>query len=104
MAALVEERAKAVQEENEKASKETANRVWAKRMLSFVAERLRRQMIGAARGGPAQAGRAAAMAAALDAVSVAERQLDSNVRFDNVLDNLVAQVASGRAGLALMPK
>ncbi|HZW05949.1 MAG TPA: AAA family ATPase [Phycisphaerales bacterium] len=101
MAALVEERAKAVQEENEKASKETANRVWCKRMLSFVAERLRRQMIGAARGG--QADRAAAMAAALDAVSAAERQLDSNVRYDGVLDNLVAQIASGRAGLSLMP-
>jgi DNA polymerase-3 subunit delta' len=103
MAALVEERAKAVQEENEKASKETANRVWCKRMLAFVAERLRRQMIGAARGGPSQTGRAAAMAAALDAVSVAERQLDSNVRYDNVLDNLVAQIASGRAGLSLLP-
>ena len=103
MASLVEERAKALQEENEKASKETANRVWCKRMLSFVAERLRRQMIGAARGGPSQAERAAAMAAALDAVSAAERQLDSNVRYDGVLDNLVAQIASGRAGLSLMP-
>lgn len=103
MAVLVEERAKAVQEENEKASKETANRVWCKRMLVFVAERLRRQMIGAARGGPAQAARASALAAALDAVSVAERQLDSNVRYDYVLDNLVAQIASGRAGLSLMP-
>lgn len=103
MAALVEERAKAVQEENEKASKETANRQWCRRMLAFVAERLRRQMIGAARGGPSQVSRAAAMAAALDAVSVAERQLDSNVRYDNVLDNLVAQIASGRAGLSLMP-
>ena len=103
MASLVDERAKAVQVENEKASKEAANRLWARRMLAFVAERLRRQMIGAARGGPSQIDRAAAMAAALDAVSVAERQLDTNVPFAAVLDNLVAQIASGRAGLALLP-
>lgn len=105
MAGLVDERAKAVQEENEKASKEAANRLWCKRMLAFVAERLRRQMIGAARSGGAGGAmeRAAAMAAALDAVSVAERQLESNVSFAAVLDNLVAQIASGRANLALMP-
>lgn len=103
MAALVEERAKAVQEENEKASKEAANRLWCKRMLTFVAERLRRQMIGAARGGASQTERASSMAAALDAVAVAERQLDTNVPYGAVLDNLVAQIASGRAGLALLP-
>lgn len=105
MTVLVEERAKAVQEENEKASKETANRLWCRRMLTFVAERLRRQMIGAARGGtaPGQAERAAALAAALDAVAAADRYLDSNVPYGAVLDNLVAQIASGRSELALMP-
>jgi hypothetical protein len=103
MASLVDERAKAVQEENEKASKEAANRYWCKRMLAFVAERFRRQMIGAARSGGPSTDRAAAMAAALDAVNVAERQLDSNVNYGAVLDNLVAQIASGRAGLALLP-
>ncbi|MBY0308582.1 MAG: AAA family ATPase [Phycisphaerales bacterium] len=104
MASLIEERAKSVVEENEKASKESANRVWCKRMLAFVAERLRRQMIGAARAGAPGAGRAAELAAALDAVSVAERQLDANVQYGAVLDNLVAQIASGRAGFALLPQ
>jgi DNA polymerase III delta prime subunit len=103
MASLVDERAKAVQEENEKASKEAANRYWCKRMLAFVAERFRRQMIGAARSGGPSTDRAAAMAAALDVVNAAERQLDSNVNYGAVLDNLVAQIASGRAGLALLP-
>jgi DNA polymerase-3 subunit delta' len=93
MAKLIDERAAEAIKRSPDSSKDTANRAWCKRMLGFVAERTRRQLQSAARAGNAE--RAEAMARSLDHVAVAERHLDTNVNYAVVLENMVAQIASG---------
>lgn len=95
MAKCVDERAAAVVKANPDASKETANRVWGKRMIAFVAERIRKQLAVASRG--KDFARAERLARQLDACFDAERHLDNNVLPGAVLDNLSAQLASPTA-------
>ena len=92
MAKCVDDRASAVVKANPEASKETANRVWGKRMIAFVAERIRKQLSVASRG--KDFARAERLARQLDACFEAERHLDSNVLPGAVLDNLSAQLVS----------
>lgn len=84
MAKLIEERAAADAEASVVASKDAANRAWSKRMLGYVAQHYR----GALRAAPGER-----PARALDLVADAERQIDANVRYNDVLENLAAQLA-----------
>lgn len=97
MAKCVDDRASAVVKANPDASKETANRVWGKRMIAFVAERIRKQLAVASRGKDFV--RAERLARQLDACFDAERHLDNNVLPGAVLDNLSAQLATPTAAI-----
>ncbi|MBL8990073.1 MAG: AAA family ATPase [Phycisphaerae bacterium] len=92
MGKLVEERAAAQAAASKFASKDTANRHWAGVMLGLVIERARRRLGAAAT--PAAARQAVRV---IDLVNEAEGQLDSNVAFVSVLENLAAQI--GEASL-----
>ncbi len=84
MAKLIEERAAADAEASAVASKDAANRAWAKRMLGYVAQHYRARL----RDQPDERS-----AAAIDLLADAERQIDANVRYGDVLENLAAQLA-----------
>ncbi len=84
MARHVETRAKAAVEGQKNASKDAANRLWARRMLGFVAESFRA-------GVAAPATREASLRA-LDLCREAELQIESNVGYGVVLENLGAQL------------
>ena len=90
---LVEERASAVVKKHPDASKDGANKVWARRLFAFLAEETRRRMRQAAdRGGDEQGlGRSLKV---LDAISGAEQQLGANVNMAMVMENLAAQVVA----------
>ncbi|MCA3005270.1 MAG: hypothetical protein LW650_10280 [Planctomycetaceae bacterium] len=93
-AALVEERAKAVVDADGQASKEAANRFWAKRMLAFMATAFRAQMVAAP-----SAERAERCADAIDLCAKAEGYLDNNVQHPFVFDDLAAQLMAGTSPL-----
>ncbi|CAN5709177.1 hypothetical protein BH11PLA1_BH11PLA1_09350 [soil metagenome] len=88
MTKLVEERALAAIKGRPDASKEAANRAWAKRMLSFLAERTR-----AVLRRETDLARTARHAAVIEMLRAGERQIDANVQHGAVLDNLAAQMA-----------
>jgi len=98
MTKLVDEQAERTVAETKNASKEAANRAWARRMLAFVARHFRerlRESSGGARGG-ARAGGVGGRAAslrAIDLIEQAERAIAANVRYADVLENLSAQLA-----------
>lgn len=103
MTKLVDEQAERTVAETKNASKEAANRAWARRMLAFAARHFRerlRESRGGARGGGAggqgghggHAGRGAALRA-IDLIEQAERAIAANVRYADVLENLSAQLA-----------
>lgn len=95
---LVEERAKEEVEGKPTASKDAANRFWAKRMLAFLAERSRGMLRRATE--PGQLVRCAVM---IELARQAERQVDANVQHAAVMDNLAAQMMSpSREVLAMM--
>ncbi|MCW5766451.1 MAG: AAA family ATPase [Phycisphaeraceae bacterium] len=87
MGKLVEERAAEQASASKFASKDTANRHWAGVMMGLVMERARKRLSAAAT--PAAARQALRV---IELVSEAEGQLDSNVAFASVLENLAAQM------------
>ncbi|MGH7130577.1 MAG: ATP-binding protein [Phycisphaerales bacterium] len=90
LASLVDERAAEAVKENAEASKEAANRLWSKRLLGFLAERTRRALnASAAAGEPADR-----PLAWLELFSAAERQINANVAYATVFENLAAQMAT----------
>jgi len=94
LAKLVDESAAAAVEGDARASKDVANRVAARRMLRLLAEGFRSQVRRAA--GTGSVAEAEWGAACIGLVEQAERQLDSNVSFGLVFENLAAQcVAPG---------
>ncbi len=75
------------------AGKERIKRVWAGRMLDFVARWARGQVRDACtRGDAARLERALR---AVDAVGAAQAEIDANVRFGDALDNLALRVSAG---------
>lgn len=105
MAKLVDDRASEAVKGNPEASKDSANKAWARRMLGFVAEdaRARLRSKGARAGVRVEtlredAGVARALRM-LDAVSEAETQLGSNVNLGLLFENLAAQLAADPVGV-----
>lgn len=88
MSKLVDERAEAAVKGAKEASKEAANRYWSKLMLGFVARRAATRL----RGGAGAQGLGVALQT-IERLGEAERAIDANVRFADVLDNLAAQMA-----------
>jgi DNA polymerase-3 subunit delta' len=97
MTRLVEERAAAWVEGHPLRSQDAANRLWLRRLLAFVAERTRRQLSQSARLG--DGARCERLATWLDHLDHAEGLIDRNVFVAPILDNLVAQMASGTPAL-----
>ncbi len=95
MAKLIAERAEADVKANPDASKDGANKAWARRMLAFLAEHFRvrlRATAGEGRGpdDPVILRRLAA----IDAIQAAEGHLASNVNLTLLLENLAAQLVA----------
>lgn len=85
LAQLIDERAAAWVKKNPDASKDAANKAWARRMLAFLAEHFRGQLAQAGRGGRA--------VDAIHAIARAEEQLGANVNLALVMENLAAQLS-----------
>ena len=79
-------------------SKEHINRLWTGHMIAYLARWARAMLRSAAAAGDGRSLQRALRA--IDVVSDAQAQIDSNVRFADVLDNLAMQlgVGSGQAG------
>jgi DNA polymerase-3 subunit delta' len=92
LAKLINERAEAEVKANPDASKDGANKTWARRMLAFVAEHYRSRLRATAGTDPDDAGTQRWLAN-LDAVQAAEGFLASNVNMTMLLENLAAQLA-----------
>lgn len=80
----VDARTAAAVEKRPEASKEAANRLWSKRMIAFAAERLRAGL--AARSADPDA-----LLRAIDLCREAEEQIERNVQYGTVFENLAAQ-------------
>lgn len=87
---LVDDRAAASIKGRPDASKDGANKVWARRMFAFLAEETRRRMREAAGQEP----RIRSCLRTLDAIAGAEQQLGANVNMAMVMENLAAQVVA----------
>lgn len=94
MARLVDERATDAVKSRPEASKDGANRLWSRRLLAFVASWFARRLREVAAADPA---RAEALARAIDLCRAAERQVEANVAFASVLENLAAQLDTPEA-------
>ncbi len=92
MAKLIAERAEADVKANPDASKDAANKAWARRMLAFVAEHHRARLRSRPPAGPDDPAALRALAA-IDAVHAAEGHLAANVNLGMLLENLSAQLA-----------
>lgn len=97
MAKLVIERAEADIKANPDASKDGANKVWARRMLSFLGDHYRSQVraTAAERAGKASGSSDGALSRrlnAIDAIHAAEGHLASNVNMVMLFENLAAQL------------
>lgn len=93
MAALVDERAAEAVKASRDASKDAANRLWAKRLLTFLGERTRRALAA-----DVAAGRAPDRHLSwIELLAAAERQLAANVAFAAVFENLATQMATEHA-------
>jgi DNA polymerase-3 subunit delta' len=92
MGDLVDERAAATVAGDKRASKDAANKAWARRMLAFAARHARTHLSAAA--DPHQAEAAAQV---IDAIVAAEAQIQSNVNLKLVMENLAAQMAGASA-------
>lgn len=98
LAALVDERASESVKANPEASKDAANKAWARRVLSYVADdarsrlRQRASRVGVGADAVRTDASVARAVQAIDAVSIAEQQLNSNVNLGLVMENLVAQI------------
>ncbi len=108
MAKLVDERAAAVVKQNPDASKDAANKLWARRMLAFVAESLRvRLRERAAALGPDALLRDPEidrLLNAIEAILAAEGHLATNVNLALLMENLVAQMSAEAVGAAGHPR
>lgn len=94
MAKLIGERAEAEVKANPDASKDGANKTWARRMLAFLAEHYRARLRAAAGKGAGPDDPATQRwLAAIDAIQAAEGHLASNVNLGMLLENLAAQLA-----------
>lgn len=87
LADLVDERAAAWVKRHPDASKDAANKAWARRMFGFLAEHFRAQLAD-----PAHSLRAAAC---IHTIASAEQQLGANVNLALVMENLAAQLSLG---------
>lgn len=97
---LVEERAAAVVKANPDASKDGANKAWARRMLAFIAEDARARLRSQARAGKVTAEDATGerLIGVIEAVHAAEGHLVANVNLGLVFDHLAARM-SGQPAL-----
>jgi DNA polymerase III subunit delta' len=97
LAKLIGERADAAVRANPDASKDAANKAWARRALSFIAEDARRRLQVAAQlsssGNKAAEGLTRRALATIDAVSQAEAHLASNVNLTLLLEHLAASMS-----------
>jgi DNA polymerase-3 subunit delta' len=91
MAELVDERAAAAVRKNPDASKDGANKTWARRMLAFLAEHTRQGLARAAGKDEAGARRRLHM---LEAIARAEEELGANVSLALVMENLAVQMSA----------
>jgi DNA polymerase III subunit delta' len=91
----IEERAGDAVKRDPQASKDAANKLWARRMLSFVAERHRSALRARAKAlKPDQAGEdetTLRLLAGIDAVTEAERAIASNTQVGFALDAMIAR-------------
>lgn len=94
--ALVEEKAAAAVKASPEASKEAANIYWARRLLSYLAERYRLAHRDALLrpGGPPPASTSAPFLRATEVLSAAETHAATNVNLSIVMENLAAQLAT----------
>jgi DNA polymerase III subunit delta' len=90
MAKLIDERAAEEAKATPEGSKDAANRAWSKRMLGYVATHYQGRLSGGEGGGEGLE----RAARAIDLVADAERQIDANVRYSDVVENLAAQLAA----------
>lgn len=89
LARLVDERAAASIEGQPGASKDAANRAWARRMFAFLAGGVRRRL----RAHAADPEPAAQYAEMLESIHEAEGLVESNVQLALVMESLVARIA-----------
>lgn len=96
IAKLIDEQAAIEVKRNADASKDGANKVWARRMLSFIAERLRRSLREHAKssGMNADDPKTARLLHMIQAVAEADRHIGSNVNMGLALENLTAQLVA----------
>ena len=95
MESLVDERAAEHVKRFKDASKDAQNKLWAGRMLMFIAERQRESLRRLASGGGGVDERTMEVALRrLDAVTEADGHLRSNVQMKFVFENLAAQLGS----------
>jgi hypothetical protein len=103
MARLIDERAAASVKGRPEASKDAANKAWARRMLGFVGEdlraRLRTRTAGKSTAQIESDPSALRLMNGVDALSAAEGFLASNVNQTMVLENLVAQLSADSVGV-----
>ena len=90
MDGLIKARAEAAVKAAPDASKDAANKFWARLMLGYVAEHVRRRL----RQDPADPAVASRGLAMIDAIQAAEVYLATNVNLTLVLENLCAQMAA----------
>jgi DNA polymerase-3 subunit delta' len=94
MAKLIGDRAEAAVKANPDASKDGANKSWARRMLAFIAEDLRSRIRARVKAGSAADDPALRrVIGAMEAVTQAEFHLNTNVNLALLLDNMVAQMS-----------
>jgi hypothetical protein len=90
---LVEQRAAAAVKKHPDASKDGANKVWARRLFAFLAEETRRRMRHAADRGADERGLGRSLKV-IEAISAAEQQVGANVNLAMVMEDLAAQVVA----------
>jgi len=92
---LVEEQAASWVKKNPDASKDAANKAWARRLLGYVGEYARRSLGSGVAGGSGSSsggGSAGWALTAIDAVVQAEEELGGNVNMTFVFENLAAKI------------
>ncbi len=106
LAKLIDERAAAWVKLHPEASKDGANKQWARRMLAFLSEDMRarlrlRMQVGGGKTAEAveQDVSTARLMNAIDAISAAEGHLALNVNMGLLLDNLAAQMGAEPVGV-----
>ena len=96
MTKLVAEQVERTAEASPESSKEHINRLWTGRMIAFLSRWAQSDLRAAAASADARGAVAAARALrAIDLISDAQAQVESNVRFADVLDNLAMQLGVG---------